>query len=220
MPVRRARPLPVVSVPRSTLLNGQLSPTSRLLYVVLLASLDGDVDLDAVASLVGVADANALKPFLEELTSVGAVDLLQHLGQGEILTVHEMPLLPDQRSHPCVACEACGECSCEHTKGLCQRCDNVQRAFAEAERDIARWKSQLAAGATYALGQRASRLHRWDCSTLNNPEKGLAQLEEAKPYEPRGALSWPQLPLLYTAEELRAKGTRKKHCANCGPDPL
>jgi hypothetical protein len=219
MGVFRSRPLPFITVPRDVLLNGDLSPTSRLLYAVLLASLDGEMDFAQIASLAGAPEPDDLQPYLEELRSVGVVEMGEHEGQGDVLTVHEMPIVPAQRTHVCVPCEDCGDCSCEYIKGVCQRCYNIRQVVAQAEADIARWKSQLEAGATYAIGQHATRLHRWDCSTLNTPEKGWAHLEDQKPHA-QGGIYWSQLPLLYTADELRLKGSKKKHCAICGPDPF
>uniref|UniRef100_UPI003F4912D1 hypothetical protein n=1 Tax=Streptomyces achromogenes TaxID=67255 RepID=UPI003F4912D1 len=220
MPVRRARPLPFITVPREVLLNDSLSPTSRLLYATLLATLDGEVDFSRIASLTGVQDSNDLAPYLDELAAVGAVEMGDHEGRGSVLTVHEMPVLPQQRTHACVPCEDCGECSCEYIKGVCRSCSEIRSTNEQARRDITRYKRQLEAGATYAIGQHAARLHRWDCPTLNTPEKGMARLEEQKPYAAHGGYYWSRLPDLYTAEELRRKGTKKKHCATCGPDPL
>lgn len=221
MPVRRARSMPVVTVHRETLINPDLSSTSRLLYAVLLASLDDDdAAMAQAAALVGVEDTDGLRPCLDELVSAGVVESDDHHGHGPIVTVHELPLLPEQRTHVCVPCEDCGDCSCEHLKGLCRVCDAIRRAETRAEADIARWKRQLESGATYAIGQHAARLHRWDCSTLNSPEKSMAQLEASRPHARNGGLYWPRLPDLYTAEELRQRNVRKRRCAICGPDPL
>lgn len=222
MPVRRygnAR-MPVVIMNRQTILNPTLSTTSRLLYAVLAASLDEDLDLDHVARLAGLSDATEIRPFIAELEGVGIVDLKDHEGRGEIITVREMPLVPEQRSHPCIPCEDCGECSCEYIKGLCRACCTIRDERARAHADIARWKQQLNAGATYAIGSGGTRLHRWDCPTLSPPEARLSALEAQIPHADGGYMHWSKLPMLYTAEELRAKGTRKKHCATCGPDPL
>ena len=113
-------PLPVITVDRQTLLNPALSPTSRLLYAVLLASLDGDISLDTVASLVGVSDADALNSYLGELAAAGAVDMTDH-GDGPSITVHELPEIPAQQSHRCAPCTNCGGCSCFYMKGICTR---------------------------------------------------------------------------------------------------
>jgi hypothetical protein len=215
-----ARTLPIVTLHRDTLLNPSLSPTSRLLYAVLLASLDGEVGFEGLPPLVGVQDTDALEPYLQELAAVGAVEIGAHAGKGTVLTVHEMPVLPAQRTHACVPCEDCGGCSCEYIKGICQSCCNIRDAFEKARTDIARWKTRLDAGATYAIGQHATRLHRWDCPTLNSPEKGMARLEEQKPYAKNGGIYWSRLPDLFTAAELRARGFNKRRCAICGPDPL
>lgn len=220
MPVYRSRALPVVTIHRETLLNPSLSATSRLLYAVLLASLDDELDLDEVAPLVGLQDAATMEPYLDELARAGVAETGDHAGKGPVLTVHEMPVLPAQRTHACVPCEDCGDCSCEYIKGICRSCYEIRSTMRQAKEDIARWKKQLEAGAAYAIGQHATRLHRWNCTTLNTPEKGMARLEEQKPYAKNGGLYWSRLPDLYTAEELRAKGTKKKHCGVCGPDPL
>lgn len=220
MAVYRSRPLPIITIHRDTLLNAKLTPTSRLLYAVLIASLDVELDYDQIAALAGVPDGDNIADYLAELVSVGAVEMGEHVGKGAVLTVHEIPLVSAQRTHDCVPCQDCGACSCEYIKGICQGCYNVREAFRQAHEDIARWKAQLEAGATYAMGQHATRLHRWNCATLNNPEKGMARLEEQKPYAKHGGIYWSRLPDLYTAEELRLKGTKKRHCATCGPDPL
>ncbi len=220
MAVYRSRPLPFVTMHRDTLKNASLSVTSRLLYAVLLASLDEEMPFEQIATLVGVDDPDDLGPFLDELASVGAVEMGEHEGRGDVLTVHEMPVLPGQRTHACVPCDDCGGCSCEYIKGVCRSCYEVRSTLEQAKRDIARWKKQLEAGATYAVGQNGARLHRWDCPTLNTPEKGMARLEEQKAYAAHGGIYWSRLPDLYTAEELRQKGTRKRRCATCGPDPL
>ncbi|MDJ0461912.1 hypothetical protein [Streptomyces sp. H27-C3] len=103
--------------------------------------------------------------------------------------------------------------------GICRSCDDI-RVDREAEVDISRWKRQLAVGATYEIGQSGNRLHRWDCPTLNSAEKGLQRLQGNEELVAYGAYYWSRLPDLYTAEELRLKGTRKQHCGVCGPDPL
>lgn len=220
MAVYRSRPLPFITLPREVLLNGDLTPTSRLLYALLLSSLDVDMEFSQIATLAGLRHPDELAPYLDELVKVGAVEMGEHVGRGEVLTVHEMPQLPEQRTHACVPCKECGDCSCEYIKGICQACYNIRDAFEQGRTDIARWKARLEAGATYAVGSNGSRLHRWDCPTLNTPEKGMARLEEQKPYAKQGAIYWSRLPVLYTAEELRQKGTKKRNCAICGPDPL
>lgn len=220
MAVYRSRPLPVVTLHRDAMLNGDLSATSRLLYAILVCSLDVDLDYEEIATLVGAKNADDLKSYLEELVSVGAVEMGEHVGKGPVLTVHEIPLVPEQRTHVCVPCEECGDCSCAYIKGICQPCYYIRDTYAQAKTDVARWKAQLEAGATYAMGQNATRLHRWDCPTLATPEKSMANLEEQKPHAKLHGVYWHRLPTLYTAEELRQKGARKRHCAICGPDPL
>ncbi|SEE59759.1 hypothetical protein [Streptomyces sp. TLI_105] len=100
----------------------------------------------------------------------------------------------------------------------------MRSAREHAVADIARWKKELSEGKTYAIGSGGARLHRWDCVTLSTPEKGLEALEAqvkeaAESGEPRH-VSWSRLPALFTAEELRRKGSRKRSCGICGPDPL
>lgn len=134
------------------------------------------------------------------------------------MLLYVTPLSPERRMHGCVPCGQCGECSCEHIEGLCRICDRIARVEDKARQDIARWKQQRDAGATYAI---ATRLHRWDCPSLSSPEKGMIQMEASRPHARKaGALFWPRLPDLYTAQELRLKGCRRRRCAMCGPDPL
>jgi hypothetical protein len=130
----------------------------------------------------------------------------------------------EQRVHPCVPCQDCDKCSCEYMQGLCRGCADVRSAREHAAADIARWKKELNEGKTYAVGSGGARLHRWDCSTLSDPEKGLEALEDqvkaaTDSGEPRHVF-WSRLPALFTAEELRRKGSQKRLCGICGPDPL
>ncbi|WP_406740749.1 hypothetical protein [Streptomyces atratus] len=221
MPMIRSRVHPTFHADRSTVLNGDLSPTARLVYVLLLASLDDEESgLEEIAALAGLDSADSLRRYVAELEAVGAADLKDHAGQGEVITVHETPVVPEQRTHACVPCKTCRDCSCEYMKGICRSCDAVQRAEREAWADIARWKAELAAGATYAIGKHATKLHRWNCSTLNNPDKGMERFEESRAHAKHTAVYWSRLPDLYTAEQLRARNFRRKSCAICGPDPL
>ncbi|MEU1789122.1 hypothetical protein ABZ553_25290 [Streptomyces sparsogenes] len=205
-------------------MNESLSPTSRLLYTTLLATLDGEVNLAEVARLAGVRTADDLAPYLDELVTVGAVETGDHEGRGPVLTVHEVPVIPEQRTHVCVPCEDCGGCSCEYMKGICRMCHHIRGERQRAQDDIARWQRQVDDGKEYALGANATRLHRWDCKTLNSVEKGLDALEMGIEAARNGMenpyIYWPRLPMLYSAEELRRKGTQKRNCALCGPDPL
>jgi hypothetical protein len=217
--------MPVITVHRQTLLNEALSPTARLLYVTLTASLDDDeIKLPDVARLLGLEDVGELRPFITELTNVGLTDYLDHAGRGRVLTVHYQPALPEQRSHACVPCQDCQACSCDYMKGICALCHQIRQVRAESEADIARWQQQVDAGKTYAMGANATRLHRWDCKSLNSVEKSLSSMESAIEHARAGSehayVYWPKLPTLYTAEELRRKGTRKRNCGMCGPDPL
>ncbi|KIF66211.1 hypothetical protein HY68_36460 [Streptomyces sp. AcH 505] len=219
---KTSRAMPVCLVHCDTLLDPALTPTSRLLYAVLQASVEtsDDVDMERVALLVGVADEESLKPFIAELSTAGVVECVDHKNVGPAISVHQMPVVPEQRTHVCVPCEVCGECSCEYMRGICRGCDEIRRAEAQGKADVARWQGHLDAGATYAISQNGARLHRWDCSTLTTPEKSWAFFEASKAGAEHGGVNWQRLPALFTAEELRAKGSRKKHCAVCGPDPL
>ncbi|MEU7031399.1 hypothetical protein AB0A60_32485 [Streptomyces sp. NPDC046275] len=225
MPLRRVGRLsPVFMVDRQIMLNESLSPTARLVYALLLAATDTEMKPPQVASLAGLDSTGALKPFLDELQAVGAVDVKEHAGEsGQIVTVHESPLLPEQRSHPCVPCADCGKCSCEYTKGLCRDCSHIRAERHRAAEDIARWKKQLDEGKTYAVGCNGSRLHRWNCTSLNSVERGLEAMENAIERTKDGGPSyvyWPQLPTLYSVEELRQRGTKRRNCGRCGPDPF
>ncbi|GGU11404.1 hypothetical protein [Streptomyces lateritius] len=225
MPVRRfGRPSPVVTIDRSVLTNETLSPTARLVYALLLACLDTDTGPDEVAHLAGLSSVDELAPFLNELEAVGAADVKDHVGAGQVITVHESPLLPEQRTHACVPCQDCGGCSCEYIKGLCRPCSHIRDIRNQARADIARWQQEVEQGKTYAIGSGGARLHRWDCSSLNTVERSVDSLESAIKAAKAGAdpgyVYWPRLPKLYTAEELRLKGSKKRNCGLCGPDPL
>jgi hypothetical protein len=77
----------------------------------------------------------------------------------------------------------------------------------------------LAAGATYAIGQHSSLLHRWDCRSLNTVERGLALLDDRADGD-GSQFFWQRLPNLYTVHELRLREKRPRACRNCKPDPL
>ncbi|MFE5842106.1 hypothetical protein ACFQ7N_10710 [Streptomyces niveus] len=92
MPIRRFnRVLPIVIVDRATVLNSHLSPTARLLYVLLLATTDDKGIVERAAQLAGVGSIDELRPFIAELAAVGAVDLTVDEEQGEVLAVHQQP---------------------------------------------------------------------------------------------------------------------------------
>ncbi|MFI6730961.1 hypothetical protein NRF20_05835 [Streptomyces sp. R-74717] len=221
MPVYRDNCSPLVTIHQDVVLNIELSVTSRLLYVVLQARVDDGISVEDVAPLIGLEDVQRVRPFFDELIDAGLVESRPHHGRPPRILVYQSPLSQERRTHGCVPCGRCGECSCEHTKGLCRICDQIGRAEEEARKDIDRWKRQRDEGATYAIGRQATRLHRWDCPSLNSPEKSLAQLELSRPYARKaGGLYWSRLPDLYTAQELRLKGCRKRLCGMCGPDPL
>lgn len=200
-------------------------PTARLVYVLLLASLENEESgLNQIAVLAGLDSAESLLPYLAELEAVGAADLKDHAGRGEIITVNETPTLPEQRAHACVPCDDCGKCSCEYMKGICQDCASIRSVRQRSREDIARWKAQLDEGKTYAMGSSTSRLHRWDCRSLMSLEKRVEAMEmgieAARHGHSRSYLAWPGLPSLFTAQELRATKIRRKRCELCGPDPL
>ncbi|MFI0772802.1 hypothetical protein ACH4TQ_49420 [Streptomyces sp. NPDC021218] len=207
-----------MTIHQDVVLNVELSVTSRLLYVVLQARVDDGITMEDAARSIGLEDVEQVRPFLDELVDAGVAETRPHHGRPPSALVYRSPLSQERRTHECVPCGRCGECSCEHTKGLCRICDQIGRVEEEARKDIDRWKRQRDDGATYAI---ATRLHRWDCPSLNSPEKSLAQLETSRPYARKaGGLYWLRLPNLYTAQELRLKGCRKRACAMCGPDPL
>ncbi|WP_236246822.1 hypothetical protein [Streptomyces sp. CC210A] len=222
MPVYRDNSSPLVIVHQDVVLDTGLSVTSRLLYVVLQARVDDGINAEDVAPLIGLEDVQQMRPFLDELIDAGLIDNRRHLGRAASILIYRSPLSQERRVHGCVPCGRCGECSCEHTKGLCRVCDQMGRAEQEAREDIDRWKRQRDEGATYAITRSAARLHRWDCPSLNSPEKSLEQLELSRPHARKagGQLYWSRLPDLYTAQELRLKGCRKRLCGMCGPDPL
>lgn len=217
----------VIVVNRDVMLNGALSPTSRLLYATMLASTETDVPMTDVAVLVGAGSVRELDPFLAELHAVGAVTTA-HGQNGPGLLVHEKPiqLAPVPSSweyrHECARpCTDCQECTCgsSTTDGTCDFCHDLREARAEAERDIARWKQQLNDGAIYSLGHNGNRLHRWDCHTLHNPEKGMQRLNAMTPKDSFHGLEpfWQRLPQLLTAAEVRARKQRPS-CQLCKPD--
>lgn len=214
----RPRSVPLVTVDREVFLDAGLSATARLLYIVVLAAADHVVPAKQIPALVGLPDGEAVEPFLQELDKAGLVDLGEHLGQPLATTVSPQPRPGERRSHPCVPCEGCGECSCRYMTGRCKPCDDADRAEARLRQEVARWKAQREAGATYAKGSSGARLHRWDCPSLENPDKVMARLSEVR--ELSSYIGHPRLPELFTAEELRAKGCRTRRCAICGPDPL
>lgn len=214
MPVH-ARPLPVISLHRDTPLNANISPPSRLLYVVLLAAAD-TTSLGDIGSLAGIDGPGLLQRHLDELATAGLVTR-----DGRTLTPHPMPLAVPQPPDGCTLCSDCGRCSCQDGPGgLCLTCQGLRNGREQGEQDIARWKQELNAGATYTLGRRGNRLHVWDCHTLNNPDKAMARLEE---FKPGGAAygayaSRERLPDLLTAHQVRALPQQKPSCQICKPE--
>ncbi|KUN33466.1 hypothetical protein AQJ27_50490 [Streptomyces olivochromogenes] len=72
------------------ILDGTLSPTSKVLYVVLLAVPD-DTDIrDTAPALVGVGSSADLDPYLAELVDAGLIKTGIHMGE-EFVTVHGAP---------------------------------------------------------------------------------------------------------------------------------
>lgn len=219
MPTYRTRPRSLVTLHRDTLLNAELSPTSRLLWALLVACAE-DTDIAEILPLAGISAAQA-NPYLCELRGAGLIETGHHAEIGAVVTVHDIPAVPAQCSPgPApMPCGHCGDRSGIDPAGMCRTC-LMQEVDREAAADVARWRQQRAAGATYAIGRSGTRLHRWDCPTLNSAEKVLAHLEQAKKSVAYGASGWPRLPFLFTAEELRAKRRRTPSCAVCAPDPL
>ncbi|MEU9405800.1 hypothetical protein AB0E08_08845 [Streptomyces sp. NPDC048281] len=100
MPIYPTRLASLVTLHRETLLNPELSSTSRLLYAVLLACVnDDDVAMSQVADLVAVNDTDGLRPYLDELASVGVVEIVDHRDRETVVTVHCEPL-PVGSAHP------------------------------------------------------------------------------------------------------------------------
>ncbi|MFF1649866.1 hypothetical protein [Streptomyces sp. NPDC058240] len=150
-------------VHQNVVLDTELSVTSRFLYVVLQAQVDDDISVKDMAPLVGLKDEQQLCPFFDELVGAGLVETRPHRGRPPGVLVYQSPLSPERRMHGCVPCGRCGECSCEHTKGICRACDEIGRVEKAAQKDVDRWKRRRDEGATYAIGRQAARLHRWDC---------------------------------------------------------
>ncbi|WP_431329778.1 hypothetical protein ACPZ13_00340 [Streptomyces sp. IPPR8] len=146
-------------VHQELVLNAELSVTSRLLYVVLQARVDDGSSLGEVAPLVGLENAEQVRPFLDELVEAGVVETRPHLGRAPQIVLHQTPLTQEERTDRCVPCGRCGECSCDHTKGLCRICDEIERVEKAAQQDLDRWMRQRDAGATYAIGRSSARLH-------------------------------------------------------------
>lgn len=216
----RNRSAPYATVDRDVVLDLRLSATARLLYVVLQARPDGELSAEETAELVGLAGADDMQPAVDELVGAGLVMTGPHLGQPPSITVYCVPLPPQRRGQGCVPCERCGQCSCEHTPGLCRMCDRIRRVEQATRQDVERWQRRLEEGATYAIGRTGSRLHRWDCPSLTSPERSAEAMETSRLLTEGRGLHWPQLPDLYTAQELRLKRCRKRRCAMCGPEPL
>ncbi len=76
-------------VGRSVILDTSLTPTARLLYTVMLATLDMD-DAPDTAALVGFDSDDGLAPFLDEPVAAGVVKL-GHDGTEIVASVQELP---------------------------------------------------------------------------------------------------------------------------------
>jgi hypothetical protein len=215
-----ARRVPVIAADSRTILDTGISPTARLLYVVLLAFQAADISDPALARAVGIDEGDELGPYLDELTAAGVIDVIDHSRVGVRITAHQVAVAPAERVHACRSCPDCDACVCEAYRCLpyCEHCGSMREARQEAEKDIARWQAKLDAGGVYALGQHATKLHRWDCKLLNTVERGLALLEELEAGGVSQGGFWPRLPDLYTVEEMRARPKRLPSCQSCKPD--
>lgn len=211
-----ARRLPVITLHRDTLLNSGISPAGRLLYVVLLAAAETPISMGDLGILAGIDRSEGLQQHLDELAAAGLVT--RH---GRTVIPHPMPLVPPQTPDGCAPCSDCGRCSCfDSPSGLCLACQGLRSERAKGVQDTARWKRELEAGATYTLGQAGNRLHRWDCHTLNSPDKALARLGEFQPEDADhgGEARWDRLPDLLTAHQVRSLSAQKPSCQLCKPE--
>ncbi|MEU2737360.1 hypothetical protein ABZ656_18630 [Streptomyces sp. NPDC007095] len=88
MPVRYRRSLSDVVVDRNVILDDGIRPTSKLLYVVLLA-LPADTDIrDAAPALVGVDSSDDLDQYLAELADAGLIETGMEEGE-PVVIVHQ-----------------------------------------------------------------------------------------------------------------------------------
>ncbi|MFI5530225.1 hypothetical protein ACIA8O_16930 [Kitasatospora sp. NPDC051853] len=220
-----AQPGAFVLAPDSrALLDGGLTPRARLLYATLIAARSADgVGPAECQTLAGLTDPTAARQAMDELVAEGLVVRTDPAdGTGE--TEPAAPAGPTVRVrgtalHECRACRDCGECACPSWNTMrCWSCWRAKCVRDEARADIARWRRQREAGATYAYGRSGSRLHRWDCPTLLTVEDNLATMEESLT-RPHGQGYWRRLPQLYTAEELRRKTKVRRFCLTCAPEP-
>ncbi|MFF4384503.1 hypothetical protein [Kitasatospora sp. NPDC001547] len=220
MPVFRTGSGREVIADAAVLLDKKLTPQARLTYAVVLAQATADSEhtWDDLAALVGVANEH-LEDLAEELAAAGAVDFLVH-GASKHRTITPHHFRQDRRWQSCTRCATCGACACyTHPENECSRCRHRAYELRTAEEDIARWRAERDAGAIYAIPTNGTRLHRWDCPTLQGPEARLATLQEQLATDPDTA-SWERLPKLLTTEQLRARGSGRRRCATCGPDPV
>ena len=125
------------------------------------------------------------------------------------------------RFHICNMCVDCGECACE-TGDYCHDCKNIRYNNETAGKEVDRWQSQLDAGCIYVVSDKSRLLHRWDCKTLNSPERGMNFMHDMElqyPDEPWRRY-WPRLPELKTPEQVRSMPRRYRGCQLCKPDPV
>lgn len=220
--ISEGRSIPVICADSRTILDTAISPTARLLYVVLLAFHTAAVADPALRTAVGLDSGADLAPYLDELTAAGVAEVIDHRGIGTRITVHQVAAPAPDRVHACKTCPDCDVCVCEayHCLPYCDHCGSMREARLQAEKDIARWQAQLDAGGIYALGQHATKLHRWDCKSLNTVERGLARLEELEADGSSYGGYWARLPDLFTPEQMRARPRRLPGCQACKPDPV
>lgn len=220
MPVLRTGSRRGVLADAAVLLDKELTPQARLAYEVLhaQATTESEHTWDELAALIGVTNAQQ-EDLAQELVAAGTVDFLVH-GTSKHRTVTPHSFRQDRRSQACTRCATCGACAC-HTlpEGECDRCRHRAHQLRTATEDIARWRAELDVGVVYAIPTRGTRLHRWDCPTLQNPEARLAALQEQLAIDPDAA-SRERLPKLLTTEQLRACSFGRRRCATCDPDPV
>lgn len=162
-----------------------------------------------------VGDARGTSPGPEEINMVFERDM-------EDLIVRLRAESEVFRIHTCRRCIDCGECACEMGGRYCHGCGNVRANNETAQKEMSRWQSQLDAGCVYIVSDKSRLLHRWDCKTLNSPERGMnfmRDMELQYPDEPWRRY-WPRLPELKSPEQVRAMPRRYRGCQLCKPDPV
>lgn len=143
------------------------------------------------------------------------------------VSVRPEPTVREASQHPCIECVNCRRCTCRTptASSECELCQRIRWARRKADEDIARYKDQVANGHAYAMT--ASRLNRWNCRSLPSVDSCLSILEchirRARSQKVDNAarhIVWQGLPVLFAAQELRAKKTHKRGCGICSPAPL